>query len=378
MLTSTRMTIDTLTGLRGFAALWVVLFHATFGGPNGYLPGFSEKLEWGILRNIIIQGVYAVDIFFVLSGYILTYVHRREFEGSVTLPNIWNFFTLRLARIYPLHLFVAGGLGLAYLLGIWNQKPITGEEFVLSMFLLNMWSDPSINTPSWSVSAEWLAYLTFPVMIPVLLWMKRSSYLILLTIPLVFVYPWCVMAFDWGWEWHVGWVALFRVLNGFFLGGVLFYLQEQYFGEHDYPMASGWCLLLLLLFLLGLIMGLSIVMLYPLIPLMILGLVYARDGIGQLFSHKVMIFLGTVSFAIYMVHYPVLELFRWGLNDYYASLDPAHDQLLLFAHLGLMLTVVVGVATVCYAWIERPFRSYVKRRVAQAPSEVFEYIGVRR
>ncbi len=373
---SSRNMIDTLTGLRGMAALWVVLFHVTFGAPNGYLPGFSEKLDWGIFRNIIIQGVYAVDIFFVLSGYILTHVHRREFESSVTIRKIRHYLALRLARIYPLHLFVVGGLGSAYALGIWNQKPVTGEAFALSLVLMNMWSDPSINTPTWSVSAEWLAYLTFPVMIPVLLWWKRYSSLMLLMIPLMFVYPWCVGVFDWGWDWHVGWVALFRVLNGFFLGGALYYLKEQWLGEREYPMASGWCLILVFLFLFGLTRVWSIMFLYPLIPLMILALTYSRDGIGALFSHNIMVWLGLVSYAMYMVHYPVLEIFRWSLNDYYAGLDPARDQLLLYAHLGLMVAIVIGAAALCYAWIEKPCRGFVKRRVRASQPEVVEVLEV--
>ena len=364
---SGRENIDSLTGLRGFAALWVVLFHTCFGASNGYLPGFSEKLDWGILRNVIVQGVYAVDIFFVLSGYILTYVHRKEFEQTFKIADIRTFLALRLARIYPMHVFIALLLGVAYVLGFWNEKAIEFEDVWLSAFLLNMWIDPSINTPAWSVSAEWMAYLGFPACIQILTRVTRPFRQFMGIALLSTIYPSCVMAYDWGWEWHFGWVALFRVLNGFFLGCLLYYFQENCPRLKETFRSSVWCFGAL--FLLGsfLLLGASIMFIYPLLPWVIVTLAFAQGGIGRIFSNKIAVVLGTVSFSIYMIHYPVLEVFRLGFNDYYASLNPEFHQSILWIHLLGIGFAIIGFSWLCYWGIEKRWRDYYKRRLRIQP-----------
>lgn len=354
--------ILTLTGLRGFAALWVVLFHTCYGASNGYLPGFNEKIDWGILRNVIVQGVYAVDIFFVLSGYILTHVHRREFEKTLTLSNVKSFLLLRLARIYPLHLAIVILLSGAYFSGIWDHKVIALKDVVLSVSLTNAWSDPSINTPAWSVSTEWMAYLAFPIIIPLLVRMRSPFWQFIGILGLSAVYPLCVMGYDWGWDWHWGWVALFRVMNGFVLGCLLYYFQENCPLVKNSSLASGWCFGFLILLVFFLVRGAPIIFIYPFFPWVILTLAHARHGIGKVFSNKVAIVMGTISFSIYMVHYPVLELFRFGLNEYYSSLIPGVDQGTLWVHLCFILFSVIAASCLCYWSIEKRCREYLKPR----------------
>ncbi len=361
---TSREHLSALTGLRGLAALWVLLFHATFGGPNGYLPGLSEKIEWGLLRNVVIQGVYAVDIFFILSGYILMHVHRLEFAHCISVKNALDFYLLRLARIYPVHLFVLLLLVVAHGTGIWNQKLFGGGEIALSFFLLNMWVDPSINTPAWSVSAEWFAYLGFPLITFVLFRLQGLWLLWLLAISLLVGYPLAVMSFQWTWEWHFGWVALFRVLNGFVLGCVIYLIQERSVDFRRFWSLPRWSGLPIGLLVVVLILGLPIVCVYPLIPFLIVALAHSRGGVVDLLSHKLMVILGTISYSIYMVHYPVLEIFQYALNDVYVSLDPANHQLLLWMHLlGIVGTVTV-VAALMYSSVEKPIREYCKQIVS--------------
>src|ERR1700744_4959496 len=83
--------IPALTGLRGVAALWVVLFHMELETP---IP-------------IIEKGYLGVDIFFILSGFILMHVYadRKEFNYN-------EFVRARLARIYPLHMLSLVVLGI--------------------------------------------------------------------------------------------------------------------------------------------------------------------------------------------------------------------------------------------------------------------------
>ena len=84
--------IPALTSLRGIAAWWVVLYHF-----REYLP--SRWPEW--LMALTAHGYLAVDLFFILSGFVLALNYAESFRDS--LAGAAGFYRLRLARIYPLH-----------------------------------------------------------------------------------------------------------------------------------------------------------------------------------------------------------------------------------------------------------------------------------
>ena len=159
--------IRPLTSLRFFAALWVVLFH--------YWP----KLDVDFTPALVSKGYLGVELFFVLSGFILCHVYLTAFgEGRFRYGAfLWN----RLARVYPLHLatllgmmalgVVAGLAGLSVDAGIlrWDALPA-------NLLMVQAWGlapAAAFNHPSWSISAEWFAYLTFPAF-AVLAWTMRN------------------------------------------------------------------------------------------------------------------------------------------------------------------------------------------------------------
>lgn len=148
--------IRPLTSLRFFAALWVVLFH--------YWP----KLDVGFTPAVVERGYLGVELFFVLSGFILCHVYLSAFgEGRFRYGDfLWN----RLARVYPLHLatlagMIALGVG-AGLAGIAIDASILRwDALPANLLLVQAWGfapAAAFNHPSWSISAEWFAYLTFP------------------------------------------------------------------------------------------------------------------------------------------------------------------------------------------------------------------------
>ncbi|MFZ3141750.1 acyltransferase family protein, partial [Polaromonas sp.] len=79
--------INSLTGLRFIAAFLIILHH--FGNPPGPQP----------VHNVISHGFVAVSLFFILSGFILTYNYADNVGGLKT--GKWNFWVARFARIYP-------------------------------------------------------------------------------------------------------------------------------------------------------------------------------------------------------------------------------------------------------------------------------------
>ena len=163
--------IRQLTGIRFVAAAWVLLYHLQ--GPLNQLhlliPVFSDVLRVGRL---------GVDLFFALSGFILTHTYLRRLGPAVRVRGTVDFWWLRLARIYPVHivmLFIAGGAVVA-------QAKVTGEtldrdwlnplDFAKNLLLVQEWGpEPQRgwNFVAWSLSMEWLAYLVFPLLV-LLLW----------------------------------------------------------------------------------------------------------------------------------------------------------------------------------------------------------------
>lgn len=148
--------IKPLTALRFFAAFWVVMFH--------YWP----KLDVGFTPAIAQKGYLGVEAFFVLSGFILCHVYLRGFgEGRFRYGDfLWN----RLARVYPLHLATLVGVGAMAIAG--GMAGLRVDPNILSwpslpanLLLVHAWGFAPVagwNHASWSISAEWFAYLTFP------------------------------------------------------------------------------------------------------------------------------------------------------------------------------------------------------------------------
>jgi peptidoglycan/LPS O-acetylase OafA/YrhL len=149
---SQRTEISALTSLRGVAALTVLVFHV--------IPGF--------------RGYLAVDLFFLLSGFVLTHVYR---EMGLTRQSYFGFLRMRLARIYPVHLMM-----LVVLLPLLDTRPDFSSGGLLSSLLLmqSPWHSICWNYASWSISAEWHSYLLFPILI--INYRTRSNNVLLLTL----------------------------------------------------------------------------------------------------------------------------------------------------------------------------------------------------
>jgi peptidoglycan/LPS O-acetylase OafA/YrhL len=158
--------IDALTGIRGLAAAWVLVFHL-----RGLLLAFFPGLE--AFDGLISSGYLGVDLFFVLSGFVLTYNYKKWFMRFDPTSYL-QFVFMRLARIYPVHLVVTaacvGGVLVARRIGANFGNPpehFTPEDLIRHLMLVHAWggADPhSWNFPSWSISAEWAAYLMFPAL----------------------------------------------------------------------------------------------------------------------------------------------------------------------------------------------------------------------
>lgn len=157
-------TIRALTGLRAVAAVWVVLFHYRFD-LLALFPAASP------LGPLMAAGYLGVDVFFVLSGFVLAYNYAERL-GRWAPREARAFAQNRVARVWPVHVVtlnldllqaaVVGTLGVG----------ADGHRRTVSAYLQNLtmthawWNDrPSFNAPAWSISAEWAAYLACPLLL---------------------------------------------------------------------------------------------------------------------------------------------------------------------------------------------------------------------
>ena len=326
-----------LTTLRFFAALWVVLYTAW------------PHLNVGFTPVAVTKGYLGVETFFVLSGFILSHVYL-EAAGEKRF-SYGGFLWARLARVYPLHLvtlFGMIGLGVvATVAGLSIDGSLTNwRDLPAHLTLTHAWglaTSSAFNHPSWSISAEWAAYLSFPAFAFVA-WRLRDRPILATVLAAAFAlglyaafeplagYSLTEATFRWG--------AL-RIVPCFALGSGVAVLASASLGLWDAVtvLAAG-----------GLILGLG-------------SLDNARAGV---LGSKLGVYLGEISYSIYMVCAPVLLL----TTNVAARLTGADDKRF---HIIVWLALVAAIpvaAMVTYHLVERParkaLRGFADRRAARA------------
>lgn len=355
----------TLESLRGVAALFVTLFHFNFVAGESKLP-------------IIAEGDIFVDFFFILSGFVITHAYQNKIQNKLSFH---DFFILRVARIYPLHLFMLL-IWLLYILSKYFAHTIYGlgsdptehsnlYTFTLNIFLIHsigLLDSLSWNAPSWSISVELFAYLIFFVVVS--LFRKATGKILFTAIAIIsyillicFAGETLLRTFDYG---------LLRCLGSFFVGAALrswthnISYNSLTKGNGVLEIAS----LMIMFFCVSQIKG-SIS--FEFLSFMSFGLVIfifsiqERGIVSRLLSSRFLTFLGEISYSIYMVHaiiafaaldtaiyilkMPVIETVS-GSRLVYTPFAPLY--------MIVYVATVILISTYTYNWIEKPIRDKAK------------------
>jgi len=345
--------IAALTSTRGLAAWWVALYHF-----REYLP-----VRWdSTLGQFIGGGYYAVDLFFVLSGFVLhiNYGDRFiQFTGSA----LREFAVARFARVYPLHFFmlmVYPLIPLAIILfsqyGLPGQR-YTLEYYVLSLFLVQNWGFVDYmgwNVPAWSISTEFAAYIIFPLAAALIMRVRRSGLAIGL---LVLVLAATAYLF-----WASGRVnimqdierwGLIRCLVEFLIGMCLGRIY-QLSGAPGFPVQIGLLLaaaLLLALMLMGVVKDFFV--LPTMLALIVLALTARSGPLMAVMGWRALVYLGEISYATYLVHYFLREAIKFVMPS---AWGPSWAASTSFIFLTLLASVIL------YHVIELPARRALRAR----------------
>jgi peptidoglycan/LPS O-acetylase OafA/YrhL len=338
-----------LDGYRFIAASLVVLYHY-----NGDF-GLGIECVTPLVNSLSVM----VDFFFVLSGFVIALTYA---EAMSNLRDYGDFLRRRLVRILPLHLavlFTFVGLVLAFKLGLLpaNHPEILDlKALPANGLLLHAWGvvgHLSFNSPSWSVSAEWLAYLVFPLF---LMLSRRLSLAANLAIVIgsiaamtlwrnaVGLREWNEATYDFG--------AL-RALPTFFLGVVCSVLLESSPRLFRAPWLAVHFLFLSAVITLHFELPRELTI--ALLALVVLFAAAAeRNNKPSLMMTEFMAGLGDTSYAVYMIHILISAPILFVLRKTGAIGTPVAAG----AALATFLAVVV-VADIVYGRFEGPMRRWL-------------------
>jgi peptidoglycan/LPS O-acetylase OafA/YrhL len=359
--------IRSLTGLRGIAAIYVVFYH--------YFPLTAAVLT-NPAKRVLDHGCLAVDLFFVLSGFVMAMNYAPLFAARLTLAAYRTFLGRRIARIYPLYLAATFAGSIAIGVGWLAYTPSVplGTAAAANVLLVQAWGiAPSFDSPAWSISAEWAAYLIFPLLLvptmlrrPTWAWVSAgASAAVLAALCLISN----ALIGDHRHDYlirtplnHNGyWLALpvARCIAEFTLGLIAFRLATTAFGRR--LATSAWmCPALCLLALCLLASPHSDLAIVLLLPFLVIGLSGEQHVIGRLLASPPLVLLGTLSYSIYLSHKLLLGLLVWLTAR--AAAHGTHHPTAVAAAACMALTVTISA--LAYRLIEAPGRAWIRRLLA--------------
>lgn len=367
--------LPALTGLRFFAAIWVVLFH--LAGPAAATLPLPA-------RTLLSRGWMGVPLFFILSGFILAHAYAPAASDAGAPPlDRRRFWWARVARVYPLYLL---SLAVAWPLLLHARTPITNsgmlQEQGATVLLVQAWNPwlPFVwNPPTWSLSVEAALYLAFPFAVGWVcaLCRRRSPWLVatafwavgvFLQTELSAVVPALGLPEGLAGRLPVWWLP-------FFLQGVgLWYAWNAW--RNRARAAPRWALPALLLAGLaaasvpvvtaGYAFGVLTMLLEFGFGLLIVLLADARTAPAWL-ATRWMVRLGEASYGMYLLHIP--------LNGWVALLRGRPLEQPAVATWTGFLAITLALVALClalHAWVEKPAQRWLRRQGPGAPAHTGE------
>ena len=357
-----------LTGLRGIAALWVLLYHA-------WVYSVPREMQFGLLglqfdvTPLFSAGFVGVDLFFVLSAYLLGARYFRWIEGRASRPALARYLLRRARRIFPAYLFQLAVLLLLAATTTLYAFP-SGVDLIAHFFfyfsLPPLWVT-QLNGVWWTLPTEFYFYLILPLL-ALLLRGPTSRWSIILVIAASIAYRyWVFLHFHGrGAEWmSVMMGNTLGYLDGFSLGLLASWLSVRL---EDRVLQARWMDLLFVLGWSGLLASIwALASVYPeywnghpllfLRNLMIAGpacLIVMATRHGSRLAHvalsnRLIFFCGIVSYSLYLWHLPVILML--SKSDFFTSY-PGYP---LAAYLLTAVPLSLLCAWLSYRYIEAPF-----------------------
>jgi peptidoglycan/LPS O-acetylase OafA/YrhL len=360
--------IRALTGIRGLAALTVLFDHVR---ENLTARGLDLPIST-LMSRLLLSGGRQVDLFFVLSGFILALIYSTWFEQGINSAGYLKFLRRRVARIYPLHLFM-----LALIVALVMAAPIvharlengadrfTWSTLPATLLMVHGWgfAGPNggpWNPASWSISIEFMAYLLFPLFLWVTASLRRQR-------------PWLLvlatacagLALNYFVTWDVaGLGSITRGLSEFTFGCALAGLYDGQLAGWLRSNAGAAVAFLVWVVTYALTRDIAFV-----IALGVAATLLSLSGtnwLSRFFSWMPVYFLGEISYSIYLGHFLFSSISYRIVSPQWMRTSTAATCLGLI----LITTFVIVMSTLTYFGIERPGRDWMSGRRNRSDASV--------
>jgi len=348
-----RPMIKALTGIRGVAATWVVLFHfrrTVFGlvPINGYV------------RKWLDSGYLGVDTFFILSGFVIAHVYTAELSERDWRHRYAGYLKARLARIYPVHLLFLLILLASDVLSI-AKPPVRDSVLTFAGNLLMVQAIPPFqawNGPSWTISYEFGAYVAFPLLAFALARISSATFafawaavvclsgaaLMAMALTAPDVRPFHVVP------------ALLRIASEFAAGALLYrgwsLLRSRRSGAWDVWVLAGVCCTAACLAWMEESYSLQILVV-PLLAFLTIACVGSAGPVAAFLESRLLQWSGRISYSLYMSHFTTLNL---GLIILPWQRVVPYSLPVRVAALIAYFSFAVLIAHVVYRFVEEPAR----------------------
>jgi peptidoglycan/LPS O-acetylase OafA/YrhL len=348
------MKIDALTPLRFVAAAVVVIFHFGLKGSNYH--GFFSA------------GPQMVSFFFVLSGFVMAFAH---YEKPLTLK---PYYLARAARILPLYFLALILLWLVYMTMDVTPDPL---GLLLNFTLLQAWYPPlalSMNSPGWSLSIEAFFYIIFPFLLVLATRSNGRTPTLFMAAFLLWLGTQVVLSSVMSADFYSVPDSLARKfvhylplshLCSFVLGVV----GGIWFRRSSPRIDSAWLSTVLIILAVGMLVfalenqrliyrtvgfkpAFRASFLSPLYLFVILAVAVSHGPLVKLLSLRPLVFLGEISYGVYILQFPVYMIFYTYIGD--------HLELSESAYFMVYFALLLLVSAVCYVFFEKPANTYCR------------------
>jgi peptidoglycan/LPS O-acetylase OafA/YrhL len=346
-----------LTSLRGVAAFLVLLFHL-----KDQMNDYSALRAFSFLYS---KGYLAVDFFFILSGFIISFSYYNTLSTNLSFKNIINFIVKRLARIFPLHFFVMC-LFLIFPIALFiSGRPVNidyhnPESFFYKVMLLDLWlvnteNWNSWNVPSWTISGEWFAYLLFPFFI---FFFPKNK------VAALVLFPFLVVMLGFWYEYFgfstigegIGTLGLMRCLGGFLIGSCVYFFLLNL--DKKVKKTTG-AISLTLSICITILLGIYFEKNHFFIPIcfswILLSFLISDTWLHKVLNKKWLIYLGDISYSLYLVHMFVITI--------YATLFWENDLKASILDLLIIIIACFVISHFTFKYIENPCRVFITKKL---------------
>ncbi|BAY07254.1 acyltransferase family protein [Calothrix sp. NIES-2098] len=362
--------VSELEGLRGILALWVVITHI--------LPtaGIQENLLGPF--KLIAQGFYAVDVFIIISGFVIFYLLDNAEEKITT------FITRRFLRIYPVYLvcLIVSIILTPFYLKTLEQLPypsisrinVIGDSLrffvphIIAHLTLLHGILPQAILPSsayafigqaWSISLEWQFYLIAPFVF-YLIKFKRAK---LFTLFIIFLFTISHL-----FSFQKSFILSKSSIILFFIGIMSFYIYKYYNPTYISRFQALILMPVTVVFTILLLKNPAIT-LWSLIFCCVLSKdVLIPKFICKILNHPYILFIGKISYSIYLSHIIVLYSIAYLLYKYLPSLN---QYIFLLSLTILTITITIILSNFLYTQVEKPFIQLGKSLFSHKPTNEY-------